>query len=161
MTRKADTKPLLSESALCRLLGVDRNRRRVWAAQGQLRRRGREGYGELDAAEMAVFRRLVEELDYDRAREAWRAVRPALRDALWTQPLWIVLNEGRAEGGIAHDAQSLFEFVGRAGRFQIVEVSATLEEALVGFRNAMSAKRDPEENGVAKVQKMRNKAQSR
>jgi hypothetical protein len=158
MTHKADGKRLLSESALCRLLGVDRNRRRVWAEQGQLRRRGRKRYGELDAAELAVFRRLVDEFDYDRAREAWQAVRPALRDSLWTRPLWVVLNEGRAEGRLVHDAQSLFEFAGRVGRFQIVEVAAGLEEALAGFRNATQAKLSTEAKKAANVQQLRKKS---
>jgi hypothetical protein len=140
MPAPADGKPLLSESALCRLAGVDRNRRRAWAKQGHLRQRGHDGYGELDAAELAIFHRLATLWDFDRAREAWRGAQPGLTDALWARPLWIVLNEGRAEGALVHDEKTLFEFAGREGRFQIVEVGGAVTEALEGFRNAVAAR---------------------
>ena len=144
MPRAQDVKPLLSESALCRLAGVDRGRRRVWAREGHLWPRGDKGCGEIDAAELAVFHRLVTEWDYDRAREAWKKVRPRLGDALRRRPLWVALNEGRAEGALVYDERSLFEFAGREGRFHLVEVGGALTEALTGFRNAVEAKKSAE-----------------
>jgi hypothetical protein len=140
MPAPRDGKSTLSEVAVSRIAGVDRNRRRVWGEAKLVRQRGRKGYEELDAVESAVLALLVSRLDYERAKEAWVGVRPALRENLMAKPLLAVFDEGRSEGALVHSAEGLFAFAGRRGRFQILEISDVVADATAGFRNAVEAR---------------------
>jgi hypothetical protein len=140
MPSRSDGKGGLSEAAIARIAGVERSRRRAWAEKGLLRIAGRKGYGELDACEAAVFRRLAAELEFDRAREAWRGIREALRDALLPGgSLLVAFDEGRATGSLHTDAGDLGAAVARPGRYAIVDVSSAVADARTGFRNAVAA----------------------
>ncbi len=151
---------MLSEVGICRIADVDRNRRREWAKRGLVSQKGNEKYGELDVAELAVFRLLVAELDFDRAREAWLGARGSLKDALLADMRLAVYNEGRAEAIVATTPKQLYEFTARGGRFRIVDVSAALDNALEGFRNAVKAKRGSAKRPTkaSKVQQIRRKS---
>jgi hypothetical protein len=145
MTSSSDRKVGLSEAAIARIAGVERSRRRAWAERGLLRIAGRKGYGELDACEAAVFRRLVAELEFDRAREAWRGVRDALRDALMAGgSLLVAFDEGRATGSLHTDAVG----IDRPGRYAVVDATQAVDDAKTGFRNAVAAKETTDQQSV-------------
>lgn len=140
MAAKADGKTRLSEAAIARVAGVDRSRRRVWAEQGLLRSGGRDKYGELDACEAAALRKLVAELEFDRAREAWAGIRNGLRGAVMAGVLLVAFDEGRATGSLHTDAAGLGSTVARPGRYAIIDISEAVADARTGFRNAAAAK---------------------
>ena len=160
MTAMSDGRTRLSEVAICRIAGIDRNRRRPWAAQGLLARRGKQGYNELDTAELVVFRLLVAELDFDRAREAWGSIRSQLRGSLLAGKALIVFDEGRGGASVATTPDELFAAAGRRGRYQVVDASEELADARTGFRSAVQAlsNRDDPSQKRSKVQHLRQKS---
>jgi hypothetical protein len=139
MVMGSDGKDGLSEATIARIAGVERTRRRVWAEKGLLRMAERKGYGEFDACEAAVFKRLAAELEFDRAREAWSGIREALRDALFASSLLVAFDEGRATGSLHTDKSDLGTAVARPGRYAIIDVSDAVADARTGFRNAVAA----------------------
>lgn len=139
MATRSDGKGGLSEAAIARIAGVERSRRRAWAEKGLLRSAGRGAYGELDACETAVFRKLAAELEFDKAREAWGGIREALRESLMAASLLVAFDEGRASGSLHTEASDLGATLARPGRYAIVDVSCAVADARTGFRNAVAA----------------------
>lgn len=157
MTPRPDGKGVLSEAAIARIAGIERSRRRAWAENGLLRSGGREGYGELDACEAAVLKRLAAELEFERAREAWRGIRGALREALIAgDSLLVVFDEGRATGSLHTDASDLGATVARPGRYAIVDVTGAVADARTGFRNAVAALEDKQHAVRPNVRELRH-----
>lgn len=139
MKASSDGKGGLSEAVIARVAGVERSRRRAWAEKGLLRSAGRKEYGELDACEAAVLRKLAAELEFDKAREAWGGIREALRDALMAGSLLVAFDEGRATGSLHTDASDLGAALARPGRYAVIDVSCAVADARTGFRNAVAA----------------------
>jgi hypothetical protein len=147
MASKSDGKTRLSEATIARIAGVKRSRRRAWAEQGLLRNGGREGYGELDACETAVLRKLAGELEFEMAREAWEGIRSELPDSLMAGILLVAVDEGRATGSLHTDAADLGLALSHPGRYAIVDISEAVADAQTGYRNAIAAK-ETKERGV-------------
>lgn len=96
-------------------------------------------YGELDACETAVLRKLAAELEFDKAREAWGGIREGLREVLMAPSLLVAFDEGRASGTLHTDARDLGAALARPGRYAIVDVTSAVADARTGFRNAVAA----------------------
>lgn len=68
----------ISEAAICRLAGVRRQTRGVWAKKGLLRKRPKDQYGLLDLLELTACKVLIAGLGSSDGPAAWRQTRDDL-----------------------------------------------------------------------------------
>jgi hypothetical protein len=135
MASGSDAQPGISESDLARLANVNRARRAGWAKLGYLRRRPR--YTELDAAELAAFVTLVEELGhFDDTVLAWKDVRSGLR----LGPNLVLFDHRGKRAVLVHDASDVGRHM-RPGRlYQIVDLTGPIAEIRDTFRRILEAR---------------------
>jgi len=131
----SDTQGFLSETRLCEIAGVKRQRRQWWAQQGLLRRLpGSKRYCETDAVELAALTALVSALGFDDAVLAWPSVRESLPTAIAARGrLDVVFDHQVKEGVLLTDARAIGSRVRSGHLFRVIP----LEQAVASVRSTV------------------------
>jgi hypothetical protein len=123
----------LPRARLAPLLKVSPNKYSRWCKEGLLD--DSDPARAEDAARLALLARMISVAGPQRAKRAWRVIRPVLegRDKIGSRRGWVLVDRELERDSIAFTARELAECLREEGQFSVIPLSPILSDARGAF----------------------------
>jgi hypothetical protein len=132
-------KDRISQETLCEIAGTSVSVRREWAKKKRLRERGRAGYEEEDAVELAALRALIEGLGPTDGAIAWSQLRPELANRANDPDLVAVYDAQEKSASLEASLGGLRSRLTFGHHIAIVDMADPIERIRQAFRRVADA----------------------